>query len=687
MARLWFALRDRLRLWSGGRLGSKKTSGAEQLHLPDVTLVAVDTVAHELTRLAVEECLRHVDFGDVLVFSDRRIKVSGSRHVACAAASAQEAVVFRWRQVPKYVRTSHYLIVEWDSWIIDPSMWRAAFLEFDYIGAPWSFDDGLNVGNGGFSLRSSRLARFVADQPERYPAISPKTASATWWPDDAMLCRIYRPALEREGFRWADEATASDFAVEHTVMPGHDRHFGFHGMCNWPVVLALPELADRMTYFNEYIMQHPHFRRMLAGLQFRYGAEPAYLPWCVLDRNSELPAAAIKPVRAEPAAGPEAAAFAEGHMVTIFGTLLYIDKATGELRHGAIDGSPANVTLTGDRPSLADSQRACLRCPEDRTGVVVFSTEGSGFTAGANAAAPASAPPPAFELAWREDGSIALQSGGLFLCAEPDGRITHSRSHIGPWETFRIVPHERLAEAELFAGEAIFPGSLCSCRRYHLGCGPILVPGYLNIDEASDVESGRVFENFRGVDGACFINHDLRRGVPGCDNSLDAVYSCHFLEHLTYTDGINLLRQVRLRLKPGGIMRLLVPDLELWIDKYWRDDAAFFADYRRQALGADDRLYRTKGSIFIGMLHNFGHRCGYDFETLALLLREAGFTNIQRTAFRQGRLPDLSLAEPDWPLRELESLCIECEKPPPAMPAPAPTPYLAAPSIDSAHVS
>jgi hypothetical protein len=32
------------------------------LSLPDVTLVAIDSIAHDLTRLALEECVRRVDF-------------------------------------------------------------------------------------------------------------------------------------------------------------------------------------------------------------------------------------------------------------------------------------------------------------------------------------------------------------------------------------------------------------------------------------------------------------------------------------------------------------------------------------------------------------------------------------------------------------------------------------------------
>jgi hypothetical protein len=118
-----------------------------------------------------------------------------------------------------------------------------------------------------------------------------------------------------------------------------------------------------------------------------------------------------------------------------------------------------------------------------------------------------------------------------------------------------------------------------------------------------------------------------------------------------------------LRLKPGGIMRLLVPDVELWINNYHNNDTAFFDAYRRQILADNIRLYKTKGAVLMGMLHLWGHRWGYDFETLDWLLSDTGFTNIRRTLFQESRISDICRVEPYSPLRGMESLCVECQKP------------------------
>ena len=65
----------------------------------------------------------------------------------------------------------------------------------------------------------------------------------------------------------------------------------------------------------------------------------------------------------------------------------------------------------------------------------------------------------------------------------------------------------------------------------------------------------------------------------------------------------------------------------------------------------------------MGMLHNHGHKMGYDFETLQYVLKQTGFTNVKKTMFQESQLTDIQEIEPYAPLRAAESLCIECIKP------------------------
>jgi len=62
------------------------------------------------------------------------------------------------------------------------------------------------------------------------------------------------------------------------------------------------------------------------------------------------------------------------------------------------------------------------------------------------------------------------------------------------------------------------------------------------------------------------------------------------------------------------------------------------------------------------MLHNHGHKMGWDWDTLRFMLDWCGFKNIRRTNYRESDLEDINVLEPVNPGRELESLCVECYK-------------------------
>lgn len=135
-----------------------------------------------------------------------------------------------WYEMPHHLRTTHWLWIQPDSWVLDEGRWTDEFLKYDYIGAPWplhpasdwarlGYQPGRNVGNGGFSLRSRSLALWVATRPDDY---------LLWLPEDDCLCRRYRPRLEAEGFWWAPPELAERFSFE-CAQPPAEGSFGFHG--------------------------------------------------------------------------------------------------------------------------------------------------------------------------------------------------------------------------------------------------------------------------------------------------------------------------------------------------------------------------------------------------------------------------------------------------------------------------
>lgn len=228
-----------------------------KLKLPDVSLVMIETREHELARLAIEESCDKVEFGEVLVFTDRP-----SEFYALSTKGIHARIVTvpdwpdklgwsrcLWQEAAQHVRTSHFLSIQWDSWVFDPDMWTDLFLDYDYVGSPWWYKDGRNVGNGGFSLRSTRLHRFLRKNRDRFPC--------TTNIDDDLLCRGYRPDLETRGFIWAPEKLATDFSFELMRPSNTSRHFGFHGMFNWHCVLDKNQIMERaeIAHKSTYIRQ------------------------------------------------------------------------------------------------------------------------------------------------------------------------------------------------------------------------------------------------------------------------------------------------------------------------------------------------------------------------------------------------------------------------------------------------
>lgn len=85
-------------------------------------------------------------------------------------------------------------------------------------------------------------------------------------------------------------------------------------------------------------------------------------------------------------------------------------------------------------------------------------------------------------------------------------------------------------------------------RLLNFGCGDVFHAEWVNLDALP--ADPRV------------LRHDVRRGLPFSDASFDAVYGSHVLEHLTPCDAERLVADCFRVLAPGGIARLVVPDLE-----------------------------------------------------------------------------------------------------------------------------
>ena len=235
-----------------------------KLRLPDVTLVMIDTQCHELARLAMEDSLRNIEFGDAVIFSDEPIEVAGARWVKVPKwPNIGECSHFMWYELPDHIETKWAINIQWDSWIVDVGCWTDEFLQYDYVGAPWWYDDNLNVGNG-CALRSRSLMRFLQTNKEQFPLSVSQ--------EDHLIGRIYRPALEKSGFRWAPETLASQFSLECARPSEDSRHFMFHDSFNFPFALEGERLAERVRLMRA----NPSIAHKVAELDA--GRQPMIIP-------------------------------------------------------------------------------------------------------------------------------------------------------------------------------------------------------------------------------------------------------------------------------------------------------------------------------------------------------------------------------------------------------------------------
>ena len=241
-------------------------SAPMKLHLPEVTLVALDTVCHDLTMLAVKECLDRVKFGAVHIHTNdfgpyQRAEIDSTHFPIAQFPTVDDAMIYLWYGVPEPIETTHFLMVQWDSGIVSPAQWSDEFLAYDYVGAPWGWHgDAYEVGNGGFSLRSRRIMQHVNERREKFPL---------GHPEDAFLCRRYRRELEHAGFRWSPTDLAARFSFERTGFSGLDRHFGYHGIFNWPRVFSLTALQERtlLALATPYLNKPQHLSELLYAMK------------------------------------------------------------------------------------------------------------------------------------------------------------------------------------------------------------------------------------------------------------------------------------------------------------------------------------------------------------------------------------------------------------------------------------
>lgn len=219
--------------------------------------------AAPLVRHALSQCLRGLQFADVLFFGCQPLHM-GERFIRIANLDSVDAYSeFVFKCLWPFVETDHLLVVQWDGFVANPSVWRDEFLDYDYIGAPWAWaPDRFNVGNGGFSLRSRKLLEAC-----RAPSIRRHPEVVFGGAEDIVIGRIYRQQFEQLGLRYAPLEMAQAFSYE-TGAPTQPP-FGFHGPANMPLFTAEADLVSLAVPLAQRLAPGPTRQRFIENCRLK----------------------------------------------------------------------------------------------------------------------------------------------------------------------------------------------------------------------------------------------------------------------------------------------------------------------------------------------------------------------------------------------------------------------------------
>jgi len=211
----------------------------KKIKLTDVTLLAATSIDIDATQIAMKISMHNIEYGAVklLCSSPPEKKYPDIEYVLIPPLrnlNDYSKIIFQ--NLYKYFKTSHCLIVQSDSFVLNSELWSKEFLKYDYIGGPWPNKIEINpnlildleknpVGNGGFSLRSHKLAETTGK-------INFDSLNFPMKSEDVVICYYLYQRMIDSGIRFAPPELAAKFSMENIdKLYGQNENsvFGFHG--------------------------------------------------------------------------------------------------------------------------------------------------------------------------------------------------------------------------------------------------------------------------------------------------------------------------------------------------------------------------------------------------------------------------------------------------------------------------
>jgi predicted SAM-dependent methyltransferase len=207
------------------------------------------------------------------------------------------------------------------------------------------------------------------------------------------------------------------------------------------------------------------------------------------------------------------------------------------------------------------------------------------------------------------------------------------------------------------------------------GCGMTPIEGYTNFDNSYSIKIAenpllyffykilsRNRHSIQFID-SCILNKityaDVSKSIPIKSNTVDVVYSSHMLEHLEKTAAISFLNEAKRVLKPGGIIRLCIPDLNLLAKNYVSGiyNADQFLQHAYICNPKLDTLFDKVVFLLIGPRH---HQWMYDASSLSEILKTIGFVEV--VSLGPGKTTASNIGALNLSDREEDSFYLEAKK-------------------------
>lgn len=192
----------------------------------------------------------------------------------------------------------------------------------------------------------------------------------------------------------------------------------------------------------------------------------------------------------------------------------------------------------------------------------------------------------------------------------------------------------------------------------HYGCGLSAPKEWINYDVSPTIRIQKIpvlgkflLKRFHPVFFPENVKFgDITKGLPGvAPNSCAGVYCSHTLEHLSLQDFRTALAKTYEMLKPGGIFRCVVPDLEiaarLYLEKVQQGSPEASIQFMQTTLlGVKQRKRGLRGLLY-GAFGNSEHLWMWDALSLSEELRKVGFSSVREAKYADSADPMFRLVE------------------------------------------